>query len=152
VFIEVDEFKAHVLPIKPLLDELSSTHNIDLYNKLNYVGLGTILAGELLRPHIDCSPSMISLNIPISECNNSLNSVWRGWIGSQWDIGDKVNGVAGIEIDQTRSTIIESYTLDSATWVLPKIPHSVYHKGPGVRIMISLRFSEDPLHIFYKNE
>jgi hypothetical protein len=144
-FGDVDAFRANCPSIKWIFDALAKKQNLNYWDNLSYVGICVLQPGATLRPHIDCSPSMVGVNIPLMNCEGTYTQFYRGWASAQWEIRSGVNGIS-----VTSEEVLEEFQLTKPTLFLPKVPHGVINPKDTVRLMVSLRFTEDPLDLFFK--
>ena len=145
-FADVGTFKANCPAVKNIFNALREFEDLDYWENLCYVGVCVLQPRKMLQPHIDCSPSMVGLNIPLLNCEGTLTRFYRGWASAQWEIQPGVNGIS-----VKSEKVMEEFELRKPTLFLPKVPHGVINKRDSVRMMCSLRFTEDPLNLFFRD-
>jgi hypothetical protein len=93
-------------------------------------------------------PKFVALNLPILTCNNS-HMVW--WNNVQVINEIQFNEYGGkIRIfDSPDKEVLEKLELSSPHFVRIDVPHNVDNtKNSAPRIILSLRFKPEPLHLF----
>lgn len=131
--------------LKPFLDSIEGNDLYDYYNNIFKIGLVTLTPFEKIYVHIDATPPMFNLNIPVIGTEGSVTTFYRGaLIPSNYTPGKDVNGILGRD-----SEVLEKYTLRKPTWHSAKILHGVVNQESN-RCILSIKFKKDPLSLFYK--
>lgn len=146
-FGDIPKFKEAVPSLRAFFDKVREYEDLNYYDNLSYIGLCILQPRKVLQPHIDCSPSMVGVNIPILGCEGTSTQFYRGWAKAHMSITETVSGIS-----VTKAKVLEEFELKKPTFFLPKVPHGVLNHKDTLRVMVSLRFTEDPLTMFFKEE
>ena len=101
--------------------------------------------------HIDGTeqyPKFLALNLPIQGCSNSRMNWWdQVELTEAKDLkyyGDKIR-----HFDSPNKVLLASLALDQPALVQINVPHSVDNNQDITRVCLSIRFRQEPVHLWH---
>jgi len=102
-----------------------------------------------LRLHNDGNnenPKFLALNWPLLNCANTVMRWFDAKILTK-NYEEEGYGIFDL-YDRANSTLLDQFEIVTPTIVNIQRPHDVVNNNPTTRIMLSLRFKEEPIEIF----
>lgn len=99
-------------------------------------------------PHVDSDVSCLAINIPLYNCDQTWTAFYDIVKGGFFQAYQENMAIYyGVTVD---AEFVEQcrYQLDRPLLINTKIPHAVFNPTDHMRLALTLRFSNDPWHLF----